>query len=63
MRFPLLEFLIFSEYIKVNKAEQLKGSIGVIIDDIVAGIYALIIFYFIKFLYPYEQKEINFTEK
>ena len=35
-------FDIFKIY-PVNKAEQLKGSIGVIIDDIVAGIYALII--------------------
>ena len=42
-------FDIFKIY-PVNKAEQLKGSIGVIIDDIVAGIYALIILLLYKIL-------------
>ena len=34
----------------INKMEDLKGSYGVILDDIVAGIYSLIILMLYKIL-------------
>ena len=38
-------YLLFDIYkiYPVNKAEEIQGSIGVILDDIVAGIYTLVI--------------------
>ena len=44
-------FRIFdiSKIYPVNKAEKLAGAHGVIIDDIVAGIYALIVVFIFKY--------------
>ena len=43
MVFVSLEFLIYLRYMVVNKAEKLDGPIGIILDDVIAGIYTLII--------------------
>ena len=43
LAFCAFRFFDIYKIYPINKAERLKGSIGVIVDDIVAGIYSLII--------------------
>ena len=47
-----VSFRIFDIYkiYPINKAEELSGANGVIIDDIVAGIYALVVVFVFKYL-------------
>ena len=52
----LLAFIVFRFFdiykiYPVNKAENLKGSLGVILDDIIAGIYALIAIMLYKIIF------------
>ena len=46
-----ISFRIFDIYkiYPVNKAEELSGAYGVIMDDVVAGIYALIVVFIFKY--------------
>ena len=46
-----ISFRIFDIYkiYPVNKAEELNGATGVIMDDVVAGIYALIVVFIFKY--------------
>jgi len=46
-----ISFRIFDIYklYPANKAEELHGAHGVIMDDIVAGIYALIVVFIFKY--------------
>ena len=46
-----ISFRIFDIYkiYPVNKAEELNGASGVIMDDVVAGIYALIVVFIFKY--------------
>jgi phosphatidylglycerophosphatase A len=46
-----ISFRIFDIYkiYPVNRAEELNGASGVIMDDVVAGIYALIVVFIFKY--------------
>ena len=45
---PIYSFLI-SRTSDANKAEELPGASGVILDDVIAGIYSLIIVFISKY--------------
>jgi|TARA_B110000967_G_scaffold210057_1_gene270000 phosphatidylglycerophosphatase A len=47
--FILFRFFDIYKIYPVNKAEKLHGAFGVILDDVVAGIYALIFLFIIKY--------------
>ncbi|MFL2641940.1 MAG: phosphatidylglycerophosphatase A [Dehalococcoidia bacterium] len=46
--FFLFRFFDITKFLGINKIEKLNGSLGIMLDDIVAGIYTLIIVFFIK---------------
>ena len=46
--FFLFRFFDITKFLGINKIENLNGSLGIMLDDIVAGIYTLIIVFFIK---------------
>ena len=48
MSFLLFRFFDITKFLGINKIEKLNGSLGIMLDDIVAGIYTLIIVFFIK---------------
>ena len=48
MSFLLFRFFDITKFLGINKIEKLNGSLGIMLDDIVAGIYTLIIIFFIK---------------
>ena len=48
--FVTFRFFDIYKIYPINKIEDLKGSYGVILDDIVAGIYSLIILMLYKIL-------------
>ena len=48
--FATFRFFDIYKIYPINKMEDLKGSYGVILDDIVAGIYSLIILMLYKIL-------------
>ena len=48
--FVTFRFFDIYKIYPINKMEDLKGSYGVILDDIVAGIYSLIILMLYKIL-------------
>ena len=46
--FLLFRFFDITKFVGINKIEKLNGSLGIMLDDIVAGIYTLMIIFFIK---------------
>ena len=48
LSFLLFRFFDITKFLGINKIEKLNGSLGIILDDIVAGIYTLIIVFLIK---------------
>ena len=48
LSFLLFRFFDITKFLGINKIEKLNGSLGIMLDDIVAGIYTLIIVFFIK---------------
>ena len=46
--FLLFRFFDITKFLGINKIEKLNGSLGIMLDDIVAGTYTLIIVFFIK---------------
>ena len=46
--FFLFRFFDITKFLGINKIEKLNGSLGIMLDDIVAGIYTLIIVFVIK---------------
>ncbi len=50
LAFCAFRFFDIYKIYPVNKAENIKGSTGVIMDDIVAGIYSLVIVMFYKII-------------
>ena len=48
--FVTFRFFDIYKIYPINKIEDLKGSYGVILDDIVAGIYSLVILMLYKIL-------------
>ncbi len=48
--FLLFRFFDITKILGINKIENLNGSLGIMLDDIVAGIYTLIIVFFIKII-------------
>ena len=48
--FFLFRFFDITKILGINKIEKLNGSLGIMLDDIVAGIYTLIIVFFIKII-------------
>ena len=48
MSFLLFRFFDITKFLGINKIEKLNGSLGIMLDDIVAGTYTLIIVFFIK---------------
>ena len=50
LAFATFRFFDIYKIYPVNKAEKIKGSFGVIMDDIVAGVYSIIIIFIFKLL-------------
>ena len=48
MSFLLYRFFDITKFLGINKIEKLNGSLGIMLDDIVAGFYTLIIVILIK---------------
>ena len=48
MSFLLFRFFDITKFLGINKIEKLNGSLGIMLDDIVAGFYTLIIVILIK---------------
>ena len=48
MSFLLFRFFDITKFLGINKIEKLNGSLGIMLDDIVAGLYTLIIVILIK---------------
>ncbi len=48
LSFLLFRFFDITKFLGINKIEKLNGSLGIMLDDIVAGIYTLIIVILIK---------------
>ncbi len=46
--FFVFRFFDITKFLGINKIEKLNGSLGIMLDDIVAGIYTLIIVFVIK---------------
>ena len=46
--FLLFRFFDITKFLGINKIEKLNGSLGIMLDDIVAGLYTLIIVILIK---------------
>ena len=46
--FFVFRFFDITKFLGINKIEKLNGSLGIMLDDIVAGTYTLIIVFFIK---------------
>ena len=48
MSLLLFRFFDITKFLGINKIEKLNGSLGIMLDDIVAGFYTLIIVILIK---------------
>ena len=51
LSFLLFRFFDITKLLGINKIEKLNGSLGIILDDVFAGLYSLIIIYIIKFIF------------
>ena len=51
MSFLLFRFFDITKLLGIHKIEKLNGSLGIILDDVFAGLYSLIIIYIIKFIF------------
>lgn len=49
--FLLFRFFDITKFLGIHKIEKLNGSLGIILDDVMAGIYSLIIIYILKFIF------------
>ena len=48
--FIIWRFLDIVKPFPANKAEKLKGGLGIMLDDVISGMYSLIIIYIFKVL-------------
>ena len=51
LSFLLFRFFDITKLLGIHKIEKLNGSLGIILDDVFAGLYSLIIIYIIKFIF------------
>ena len=51
LSFLLFRFFFFFILLGIHKIEKLNGSLGIILDDVFAGLYSLVIIYIIKFIF------------
>ena len=51
LSFLLFRFFDITKLLGINKIEKLNGSLGIILDDVFAGLYSLIIIYIIKLIF------------
>ena len=51
LSFLLFRFFDITKLLGIHKIEKLNGSLGIILDDVFAGLYSLVIIYIIKFIF------------
>ena len=61
MSFLLFRFFDITKFLGINKIEKLNGSLGIMLDDIVAGIYTLIIIFYKIIFSLIEVTNCNYT--
>ena len=51
LSFLLFRFFDITKLLGIHKIEKLNGGLGIILDDVFAGLYSLVIIYIIKFIF------------